>query len=91
MSQSPFVMLEDHKAVRALFRELQKESTTKVRRGVLVDEAIELLSAYPHTDDDVIHPLALGLLLGPEEDVLESDDGQHVADCRPSRASVSLP
>ena len=45
MSQDAIVMLkEDHKEIRALFREFRKSSTTKARKGKIVEKLIELLT-----------------------------------------------
>lgn len=91
MSQDAIVMLKkDHKEVRALFREIQRSSTTEARRGKLVDEAIELLSAHTHIEDEAMYPRDLALL--PElEDVIEPMDAHHLADYRPSPVPLSLP
>lgn len=72
MSQEAIVMGKStHMEVRALFREFQKSSTTKTRRGELVDQAIELLSAHADVEDDVVYPHARVLTPPLQEDVPE--------------------
>ena len=81
MSQDAIVMLkDDHKEVRARFREFQKPSTTQARKGKLVEEIIELLTVHTYVENEVMYPRVRALLPDLEEDVLESYEEHHVAD-----------
>jgi hemerythrin superfamily protein len=81
MSQDAIVMLrEDHKEVRALFREFQKSSTTPARKGAIVEKVIELLTVHTYIENEVMYPRVRDLLPELEEDVLESYEEHHVAD-----------
>jgi hemerythrin superfamily protein len=81
MSQDAIVMLrEDHKEVRALFREFQKSSTTPARKGAIVEKVIELLTVHTYIENEVMYPRVRALLPELEEDVLESYEEHHVAD-----------
>ncbi len=52
MSQDAIVMLkDDHKEVRKLFREFQKDSTTPSRKGKLVEKIIELLTVHTYIEN----------------------------------------
>lgn len=81
MSQDAIVMLkDDHKEVRALFREFQKSSTTPARKGRLVEQIIELLTVHTFIENEVMYPRVRELLPQLEDDVLESYEEHHVAD-----------
>ena len=81
MSQDAIVMLkEDHKEVRALFREFQKSGTTDARKGKLVEQIIELLTVHTFIENEVMYPRVRDLLPDLEDDVLESYEEHHVAD-----------
>jgi hemerythrin superfamily protein len=81
MSQDAIVMLkEDHKEIRSLFREFQKSSTTKARKGKLVEKIIELLTVHTYIENEVMYPRVRALLPDLEDDVLESYEEHHVAD-----------
>lgn len=81
MSQDAIVMLkEDHKEVRALFREFQKAGTTAARKGKLVQQIIELLTVHTFIENEVMYPQVRALLPDLEDDVLESYEEHHVAD-----------
>ena len=81
MSQDAIVMLkEDHKEVRALFREFQKSGTTDSRKGKLVEQIIELLTVHTFIENEVMYPRVRDLLPDLEDDVLESYEEHHVAD-----------
>ena len=81
MSQDAIVMLkEDHKEIRALFREFRKSSTTKARKGKIVEKLIELLTVHTYIENEVMYPRVRALLPDLEEDVLESYEEHHVAD-----------
>ena len=81
MSHDAIVMLkEDHKEIRACFREFQKASTTPARKGKLVEQMIELLTVHTYVENEVMYPRVRALLPDLEEDVLESYEEHHVAD-----------
>ena len=81
MSQDAIVMLkDDHKEVRKLFREFQKDSTTPARKGKLVEKIIELLTVHTYIENEVMYPRVRALLPDLEDDVLESYEEHHVAD-----------
>lgn len=81
MSQDAIVMLkDDHKEVRSLFREFQKSSTTRARKGRLVEQIIELLTVHTFIENEVMYPRVRELLPQLEDDVLESYEEHHVAD-----------
>ncbi len=81
MSQDAIVMLkDDHKEVRSLFREFQKSSTTRARKGRLVEQIIELLTVHTFIENEVMYPRVRELLPQLEDDILESYEEHHVAD-----------
>lgn len=81
MSQDAIVMLkDDHKEVRALFREFQKASTTPARKEAIVRKCIELLTVHTYIENEVMYPRVRALLPELEDDVLESYEEHHVAD-----------
>ncbi len=81
MSNDAIVILrDDHKQVRALFREFEKPSTTKSRKGTIVKKVIELLTVHTYIENEVMYPEVRRLLPDLEDDVLESYEEHHVAD-----------
>ena len=63
MSKDAIVILrEDHKEVRALFREFENKSTTKSRKGSIVRKAIELLTVHTYIENEVMYPEVRRLL-----------------------------
>jgi hemerythrin-like domain-containing protein len=81
MSQDAIVMLkDDHKEIRARFREFEKSTTTKARKGTLVEQMIELLTVHTYIENEVMYPRVRELLPELEDDVLESYEEHHVAD-----------
>ena len=81
MSQDAIVILrEDHKEVRALFREFEKSTTTETRKGSIVSKVIELLTVHTYIENEVMYPEVRRLLPDLEDDVLESYEEHHVAD-----------
>jgi hemerythrin superfamily protein len=81
MSQDAIVILrDDHKEVRALFREFEKSTTTKARKGSIVKKVIELLTVHTYIENEVMYPQVRHLLPELEDDVLESYEEHHVAD-----------
>lgn len=81
MSTDAIVILkDDHKEVRALFREFEKSTTTKARKGAIVKKVIELLTVHTYIENEVMYPEVRRLLPDLEDDVLESYEEHHVAD-----------
>ena len=81
MSNDAIVILkDDHKEVRALFREFEKSTTTKARKGTIVKKVIELLTVHTYIENEVMYPEVRRLLPQLEDDVLESYEEHHVAD-----------
>ena len=81
MSNDAIVILrDDHKQVRALFREFEKPSTTKARKGTIVKKVIELLTGHTYIENEVMYPEVRRLLPDLEDDILESYEEHHVAD-----------
>jgi hemerythrin superfamily protein len=81
MSTDALVILrDDHREVRALFREFQKSSTTDARRGQIVRKVIELLTVHTYIENEVLYPEVRALLPDLEDDILESYEEHHVAD-----------
>ncbi|MEO7059069.1 MAG: hemerythrin domain-containing protein [Lapillicoccus sp.] len=81
MSTDAIVLLRnDHKEVRALFREFQAPKTTDARKGAIVTKVIELLTVHTYIENEVMYPQVRTLLPELEEDVLESYEEHHVAD-----------
>ncbi|NYG05805.1 hemerythrin superfamily protein [Phycicoccus badiiscoriae] len=81
MSTDAIVILkDDHKEVRALFREFEKSTTTKARKGAIVSKVIELLTVHTYIENEVMYPEVRRLLPELEDDVLESYEEHHVAD-----------
>jgi len=74
------ILREDHKEVRALFREFQKKGVTPERQGQIVSKVVELLTAHTYIENEVMYPAVRELLPELEEDVLESYEEHHVAD-----------
>ncbi|MFW5473825.1 hemerythrin domain-containing protein [Knoellia sp. CPCC 206450] len=81
MSQDAIVMLkDDHKQIKACFREFQKSTTTDARKGKLVEQMVELLTVHTYVENEVMYPRVRELMPDLEDDVLESYEEHHVAD-----------
>lgn len=81
MSQDAIVMLkDDHKEIRAIFREFQKSSTTKARKQKLKEKMIELLTVHTYIENEIVYPRVRALVPELEDDILESYEEHHVAD-----------
>ncbi|HEV7148929.1 MAG TPA: hemerythrin domain-containing protein [Pedococcus sp.] len=92
MSTDAIVVLRnDHKEVRALFREFETKSTTKARKGAIVRKVIQLLTAHTYIENEVMYPAVRELLPDLEQDVLESYEEHHVADVLVAELSVMSP
>ena len=82
MSTDAIVVLkEDHKRVKALFREFERagDDSTK-RKGELVASMLEELTVHTYIEDQVMYPEVIRLLPGLKDDILESYEEHHVAD-----------
>jgi hemerythrin-like domain-containing protein len=81
-STDAIVLLKnDHKEVKALFRQFEKAGDDAVaRKGQLVTKIIELLTTHTYLENNVIYPEVRKLLPDLEDDVLESYEEHHVAD-----------
>ncbi|MBV9593819.1 MAG: hemerythrin domain-containing protein [Actinobacteria bacterium] len=81
MSTDAIVLLkEDHKAVKALFRDFQKKGTTPAAKAGLVEQIIELLTIHTYIENECMYPRVRELLPDLEDDILESYEEHHVAD-----------
>jgi hemerythrin-like domain-containing protein len=74
------ILRDDHKEVRGLFREFEKSTTTKARKGTIVKKVIELLTVHTYIENEVMYPEVRRLLPDLEDDILESYEEHHVAD-----------
>ena len=81
-STDAIVLLKnDHKEVKALFRQFEKLGDGAVaRKGELVARIIELLTTHTYLENTVMYPEVRKLLPDLEDDVLESYEEHHVAD-----------
>jgi len=82
MSTDAIVILkDDHKRIKALFREFQAagEKATK-RKGAIVSKIIEELTVHTYIENEGMYPQVRRLVPGLEQDVLESYEEHHVAD-----------
>jgi len=81
MSTDAIVLLkQDHKEVRALFRDFQKPGASPAQKGRTVERILELLTAHTYIENEVMYPQVRRLLPDLEDDVLESYEEHHVAD-----------
>ena len=82
MSRDAIMMLkEDHKKVRALFRDFrnagENASATKAR---VVDKFLEELTVHTYIENEGMYPTVRELVPDLESDILESLEEHHVAD-----------
>ncbi|MDU0314167.1 hemerythrin domain-containing protein [Phycicoccus sp. M110.8] len=92
MSNDAIVILrEDHKEVRALFREFQRKDVTPARKGQIVEKVVELLTVHTYIENEVMYPEVRRLLPDLEDDVLESYEEHHVADVLVMELSTMKP
>lgn len=82
MSTDAIVVLrEDHKRIRALFRDfLEAGDDAAVTKGRLAAKIIEELTVHTYLENEVMYPEVRTLLPDLEDDVLESYEEHHVAD-----------
>jgi hemerythrin superfamily protein len=82
MSTDAIVILkDDHKRIKALFKEFQAagENATK-RKGSIVGKIIEELTVHTYIENEGMYPQVRHLVPDLEQDVLESYEEHHVAD-----------
>jgi hemerythrin superfamily protein len=82
MSTDAIVLLkDDHKEIRALFREFAQagENATKTK-GRLVERIVEALTVHTYLENECMYPEVRKLMPEVEDDVLESYEEHHVAD-----------
>jgi hemerythrin-like domain-containing protein len=81
MSSDAIVFLkEEHKQMRRVFREFEKNKEDAGRRGEIVRRMIELLTIHTYLENEIMYPEVRRLLPEVEDDVLESYEEHHVAD-----------
>jgi iron-sulfur cluster repair protein YtfE (RIC family) len=81
MSSDAIVFLkEEHKQMRRVFREFEKNKDDAGRRGEIVRQMIELLTIHTYLENEIMYPEVRRLLPQVEDDVLESYEEHHVAD-----------
>jgi hemerythrin-like domain-containing protein len=81
MSSDAIVFLkEEHKQMRRVFREFEKNKEDAGRRGEIVRRMIELLTIHTYLENEIMYPEVRRLLPDVEDDVLESYEEHHVAD-----------
>lgn len=82
MSTDAIVVLrEDHKRIRALFRDFQQAGDgATATKGRLATKIIEELTVHTYLENEVMYPEVRSLLPELEDDVLESYEEHHVAD-----------
>ena len=75
------VLKDDHKRIRALFKEFQSTSEgAHATQGKIVDRIIEELTVHTYLENEVMYPQVRHLVPDLEQDVLESFEEHHVAD-----------
>src|SRR5664279_681501 len=82
MSNDAIVVLkDDHKRIRALFKEFQSASQdAHVTQGKIVEQIIGELTVHTYLENEVMYPQVRQLVPDLEQDVLESYEEHHVAD-----------
>jgi hemerythrin superfamily protein len=82
MSHDAIVMLkEDHKRVRALFRDFRKAGyDAEATKARLVDKILEELTVHTYIENEGMYPDVRTLVPELEGDILESLEEHHVAD-----------
>ncbi|MEV0247668.1 hemerythrin domain-containing protein [Nocardia sp. NPDC050712] len=82
MSTDAIVVLrEDHRAVRALFREFERAGERAYAvKGRLITQIIELLTVHSYIENEGMYPDIRELVPGLERHILESLEEHHVAE-----------
>jgi hemerythrin-like domain-containing protein len=93
MSTDAIVMLkDDHKQIRALFREYEKAGEKAVKKkGRLVDSIIEALTVHTYIENEVMYPEIRERVPALEDDILESYEEHHVADILTAELAAMSP
>ncbi|UGT68072.1 hemerythrin domain-containing protein [Nocardia gipuzkoensis] len=93
MTTDAIVLLrEDHKAIRKLFREFEKEGEDAVeRKGEVVNKIIEALTVHTYLENECMYPEVRKLVPGLQEDILESYEEHHVADVLVTELAMMKP
>ncbi|HEX3707853.1 MAG TPA: hemerythrin domain-containing protein [Mycobacteriales bacterium] len=93
MSQDAIVMLkEDHKKVRALFRDFQRAGDdATATKAKIVDKILEELTVHTYIENEGMYPDVRALLPELEDDILESLEEHHVADVLCMELSMMSP
>jgi hemerythrin superfamily protein len=75
------ILKEDHKRIKALFKEFQNagENATK-RKGTIVGKIVEELTVHTYVENEGMYPEVRKLVPELEQDILESYEEHHVAD-----------
>jgi hemerythrin superfamily protein len=75
------ILKEDHKRIKALFKQFQSTGEGAVKRkGSLVDKILEELTVHTYIENESMYPRVRQLMPEVEDDVLESYEEHHVAD-----------
>lgn len=82
MSSDALVLLrENHKRIRALFKDFQAAADRPAgRREKIVSRIIEELTVHTYVENEVLYPRVRALVPDLEEDILEFFEEHHVAD-----------
>jgi len=82
MSNDAIVVLrEDHKRIKALFRDFGRAGEKALRqRERIVRQILEELTVHTYLENEVMYPRVRTLMPELEQDVLESYEEHHVAD-----------
>jgi len=82
MSTDAIVVLkDDHKRVKALFREFEAAHDGPAsRKASIVGEILKELTVHTYLENEVMYPEVRRLLPDLDEDILESYEEHHVAD-----------
>jgi hemerythrin-like domain-containing protein len=80
-SDAIVVLKDDHKQVKALFRQFESAGEdASADKGRIVNKILELLTIHTYIENEVMYPQVRALLPDLEDDVLESYEEHHVAD-----------
>ena len=75
------ILKEDHKRIKALFKQFQATGEGALKRkGSLVERILEELTVHTYIETESIYPRVRQLMPEVEDDVLESYEEHHVAD-----------
>jgi hemerythrin superfamily protein len=82
VSSDALVLLrEDHKRIRALFKDFEAAADRPGgRRERIVSRIIEELTAHTYVENEVLYPRVRALVPDLEQEILESLEEHHVAD-----------